>query len=342
MKNNTLFAGVDLHKKFSVVTILNKEGDMIKQEKIENKEEKLFEFFDQFDQPMEIAIETTFNSYWFCHLMESEKRKVCIGNSRKVKAIGINGAKTDKIDSKVLADLLRTNFFPASYKFTTNDMERKELVRLRLFFTKQRSQTKNKIHSYLLRFNIKHPFSDLFTKKGLNWLKENLNRLPIFYRKSVRECLSHYHYLEKKINKITRRIKKEHGEVPEIKLLQTIRGIGLYTAVLLFGEIGDINRFSDPKKLCKYFGIVPRVYQSAERVRFGRLTKDGSKYVRWALTESVQKLENHDSQLGKQYRRIKKKKEKNIAVIVTMRKLVTIIYRCLTTGEIYEPYPSNA
>jgi len=337
----TLYAGIDLHKKYSVVSIIDEKDEIIQQKKILNDNAELKNFFDAIPNPLEIGIEATFNSYWFNDLIETEKRKVYIGNARQIKAIGAGAAKTDKIDAHILARLVRSQMFPKIIKPTEADIIKKEEVRSRYFLVKLRSQIKNKIHSYLLRYNIKHEYgTKLFTKKGIKWLKKETG-LPEYYQENVNKCLKIYEKLEQEIEEKSKKIEEKYKNLPEIKLLKTIPEIGTYRAVLLMGEIGDIKRFKTGKKLVNYFGMAPKVYQSAERNYGGHITRQGSKYARWAIGEAVQKLERTKSQMGDQYRQLLSRVGKNKAKIAMGQKLVKIIHYCLTTGEAYQRYPTK-
>jgi len=118
-------------------------------------------------------------------------------------------------------------------------------------------------------------------------------------------------------------------------LLQSIPDIGPFFSVLILYEIDDISRFRDEKKLCAYSGLVPSTYASGGKVFHGRITKTGSKWLRWAAIEAAQTAVGSDSEFHAYYRHIKIRKRTNAAKVATARRLLTIVYRLLRQGRFY-------
>ena len=139
----------------------------------------------------------------------------------------------------------------------------------------------------------------------------------------------------KETDKLERIFKKEGRSRKDIQLLTTIPGIGSYSALLIYSEIGDIHRFPCEEKLFSYAGVIPSVHQSGEHKYHGHITKQGSKYLRWILTEAVRIhliwTENHEVEttISRFYQRMQKKKPENVAAIAASRKLLQIIYHML-------------
>jgi transposase len=124
--------------------------------------------------------------------------------------------------------------------------------------------------------------------------------------------------------------------VHSTKLLMSISGIGPFFSVLILYEIDDISRFRDERKLCSYAGLVPSTYASGGKVFHGRITKMGSKWLRWALIEAAQTAIRSDSELHAYYQRLRVRKGTNAAKVATARRLLTIVYRLLCQKRFYE------
>jgi len=107
----------------------------------------------------------------------------------------------------------------------------------------------------------------------------------------------------------------------DAQLIATIPGIGFYGALLIMAEIDDVHRFRHSENLCAYAGLVPTVRQSASSVKYGSISKDGSAYLRWILTESVHVHTRHspDSQLSLFHARLMKRKGRRIATVAASR-----------------------
>jgi len=116
----------------------------------------------------------------------------------------------------------------------------------------------------------------------------------------------------------------------------SISGIGPFFSVLILYEIDDISRFRDERKLCSYAGLVPSTYASGGKVFHGRITKMGSKWLRWALIEAAQTAIRSDSELHAYYQRLRVRKGTNAAKVATARRLLTIVYRLLCQKRFYE------
>ncbi len=115
---------------------------------------------------------------------------------------------------------------------------------------------------------------------------------------------------------------------PDTRILTTIPGIGFYSALTIYSEIADINRFSDSHKLCAYAGIVPSVRNSADTIHHGRITKRGSNMLRWVLVESIHTHVRHaeNSDIAKFYKRLAKKRGTSKAAVAAASKLLRVIY----------------
>jgi len=122
----------------------------------------------------------------------------------------------------------------------------------------------------------------------------------------------------------------------DVKLLMTIPGIGYYTAVLMKSEIGDINRFVFPERLCSYAGLVPSTHASGKSVWHGSITKEGSRWLRWVMVEAAQThVHKYDTSITRAYNRIAERKGKKIAMVAAARKLLMCSFSVLKNKRPY-------
>ena len=120
-----------------------------------------------------------------------------------------------------------------------------------------------------------------------------------------------------------------------IKLLMTLPGVSVMTAACLVGAIGEVSRFRDGDHLAAYFGLVPRVKQSADHCYYGPITKTGNNQVRKMLVLAARNLRTHPGPLGAYFRRLAQRKHVNVAATATARKMVTVAFLILKNGEAY-------
>lgn len=337
------YTGLDLHRKYAQIVTLDESGNIVKEGKVDNSQQAFTDFFSQ--KPYYSATEHKLvlepTSFWYpCYeILENLNIEVHLANPVQVKAIASARIKTDRIDAKILAHLLRCNLLPEAYIPPKSVRYLKELVRCRVSLIRMRTQIKNKIHSLLHKNSIRHEFSDLFGRKGLEYL-QNLSLPPTF--QTIKEhYLSVYYDLTEQIKIVSEIIKKKALKSRQAQLLTTIDGIGYFMALLILSEIGDINRFPTPKHLHSYAGIVPSVYSSGGKTRTGRITKQGSSYLRWAFVEVGQRQGQFQSKIGAYYRKIKAKKGTKTAKVACARKIATAVFVVLKKNEPYQPFLSG-
>lgn len=335
MSKASAYVGVDLHKKTCFITVMDKEGAIKKQTEIMNDAKKVSKFFENYSSAS-VAVESTMNWIPFYENLESMGIDVKLSNPPQTKAVAFARIKNDKVDSRVLADLLRTNFLPTAYIQPREIRDLKELVRQKMSYTELRTKIKNKIHSVLFKTGAKHEFSNLYGKKGMKFLRELSVRK--IYREELDRYLATLDLLNAQIKELEEAVKKEANLDYDCQLLMTIPGISFYTALAIKSEIGDIARFRSAKKLCNYAGLIPSTYASADKVRTGRITKRGSKWLRKALIDAITSGSRRTNKLSVFYRKLKKNKGTGKAKVAAARKLCSVIFAILTDKQPFREF----
>jgi transposase len=325
------YMGMDVHKKSCYATVVDEQGITVSEKRFLNTIEELDKFLHETDRNTRIVMEATYSWEHIYDNIVSEGFDVCLTHPTKTRAIAEAKIKTDRMDSKILADLLRANLIPKAYVPSREIRDLRKVVRHRASLISIRTSIKNMIHSILAREGIKHDFSDLFGKKGVNFLKNLTLREPS--RLALSNCLMILECLNERIEETTNYLSMIAHNFREVKLLTTVPGIGIYSALLILSEIGEIERFPNPKKLCSYAGLVPSTHQSGEVLWHGRITKIGSTWLRWVLIQSTHSAISHPSKLQKYYQKIKRKKGTNTAVVATARKMLVCIYWMLIRNK---------
>jgi len=329
------YIGIDLHKKFSQFTVLGEKGEILNSSKVDNRKEEIISYLNNFDQPGKAVIEATFAWGWLADLLSENKIQVMLAHPQKVKAIASAQIKTDKIDSEILAKLLKSDLIPEAYYSPKEERETKELLRCRASLVGLKTQIKNKIHSLLHKSNIRdgERFTDLFGKKGRKFLA-SLD-LGDKFNFALKQYLALLDFLENQVKESDKKLKDIFKKDKQAKFLEKLPGLGYYSSLILSKEIGSIQRFPTAKKLCSYAGLVPSTYQSGTKTRYGRI-KQGNKYIRWILVQAVPKAIKKDKVLEKFYQKILSKKGHNKAKIATARKMLAQIWHLLTYKKIFK------
>jgi transposase len=268
-------------------------------------------FAESLPEGSKIALEATGNWYYFYEVLEHKCPKIYLAHPLKTRAIAEARIKTEKIDSTILAHLLRTDFLPTSYIPPREIRDIREVLRYRASLVSLRTSIKNKVHAILSKNGINIEFSDIFGKKAIKHLRE-LN-LRACYKQAISGYIRLVETLNGLIDEVTETIKKIVEDNPQAKLLTTIPGISYYSALLIISEIGDVNRFPDARRLCSYAGLVPSVHSSGGKCYHGSITKQGSKWLRWILIELSHHFIKSSNRIERLYKKITRKHGRNTA-----------------------------
>jgi transposase len=266
-----------------------------------------------------------------------------VADAHKVKGLAPLACKTDRIDARVLAELSRRDLVPAIWLPTPGVRAGRERARWRLHLVKHRTALKNRIHSTLMTWGVPCPVSDLFGSAG----RDLLDRLalPEPWSTDVRSALTVVDHLDDEIDACAEALRADGAEHRYVPLLRTIPGVSWVLAYTIAVEIGDIERFASPRKLCSYSGLCPRVEQSGERDRRGSLTKHGPRYLRWALIEAVTHAARHPAYTEVYTRtksRLGRQRGPKVARIEVARRLAEAIWYMLTRNEPFNPHVVHA
>ena len=334
------YAGLDYSKRFSVATIVDSRGKILKQRKLLNTREA-FEMFFKDVKNTKAVVEAGRNWHVAVDLLEGLVNEIKLAHPLKVRAIAEAKIKTDEIDSEILAQLLRANLIPEAYLRPRDLREKQMILRLRGFWIRQRVQLRNRIHTLIdaqneeIREKAKS-FADLFGRSGRRWMEElNMDEISA---SALHNLLEMEVRVTEKIKQSDEEVKHLYEEDEDCKRIDTIPGFGIFLSTLTKIEVGDIGRFKSASDLCSYAGVIPSTYSSGGRTRHGRITKQGNKFLRWALVEAALHCGRESSELKKFYLRIKRKKGTKVARVATARKLCGILYRLLTQKDCYRNY----
>ena len=330
------YIGVDFHKQFSFVSVMDSNGTILEQQQLSHLDlSSIRGFFSRFAPDASVSVEATRSWYWFVDLLQDLGLTVNLVHPKKTRIIAESTIKTDKIDASVLAHLDRCQFLPKAFIPDLQSRSLRELLRYHLSLVKFRTATKNKIHALLAKLNIHHPFSDLFGKAGLEFL--NNLALPDIFRLELNGYCNLLDHLKESINAVSLVIKNSCIASPMAQRLFSVPGLGHFSALLLAAEIADIHRFSSFKKFCSYAGLAPSTHQSSSKIYHGHIIKDSNAYIRYVLIEAVSHAIRKDNSLYWFNHRIAKKRGVNKARIATARKLAKIIFFMLSKNQDYYP-----
>ncbi len=326
--------GLDVHKRVVEACIVDATGTVVHRERFALNRRTLELFATKVLQPTDhVAFEATTNCWAVADVLRPHVAKLVVSNPLATKAIAQAKVKTDKVDAHVLAQLLRCDFLPEVWQPDEATRRLRELTGRRSALVGQRTMMRNRIHSVLAMRLIEVDSKRLFEAKGLEWLKTV--EIDPQGRMLIDSDLRQLEFLQKEIELLDLELAKRGYANNHVKLLMTLPGADVATAEGLLAAWGDFTRFPDADHAASYIGLVPCTKQSAEHCYHGPITKRGNSHARWMLIEAAQHLDKHPGPLGHFFRRLMKKKGRNVAVVAAARKLATIAWLMLMRNEPY-------
>lgn len=154
-------------------------------------------------------------------------------------------------------------------------------------------------------------------------------------RQSVDGLLQVLDVVQERIRAVNREVRQRAKSSPQARRLQTIPGVGWFGALLILAEIGDIRRFSEPKQLVSYARLAPSVHSAGGHTRYGRITKQGSPWLRWMLVEAAIHASRRPDQLRDRYLKLARRKDGKTARVAVARHLAKVVYFLLSWDDIY-------
>jgi transposase len=326
--------GLDVHRDFCEVAIADG-GRARSAGRVTTAPAALELFAQSVGRDDRVVLEATGNALAIARILEPHVGEVVLAHARHVRAISHAKVKTDKVDAKVLADLLAADLIPAVWIGDEQTRTIRRVVSRRRGLVKRRTQIKNEIAAVLHR-NLKGrpPVSDLFGKQGRAWLAAQ--ELPVDERLTLDAALRPLDFLGEELRAVDRIVAEHALGDADVRRLMTIPGIDVTTAVTLAAVIGDISRFPTSRHLVGYLGLHPTVRQSGNGpARHGRLSKEGPAAARHVLVEAAWSAAKSPGPLRAFAERTAARRGRHVATVAVARKLAVLAWNLLTRGEDY-------
>jgi len=342
MQQFTYHLGIDLHKRTSYWTLIDAERRVLFRKNMETSEAAVdasLRAIGLNPREIEAAIEPVSQWGWYGDLLEARGLRVRLVDGYKAKLIAGSKLKHDKVDSRILADLMRSDFLPEAYRAPRETRNLREFMRGRAFLVRMRTRVRNRIIGILGKHGILCPWTDLFGKGGREWLAGQSLGAP--HDGEVRSLLAVFTELTLHIGSLDRRCAELVSGSEDLEILTSIPGIGPITSLMIMAEVGDFSRFRTSGKLASFAGLVASSRSSGGRDRYGNITRRGSVWLRAALVESTGKVSPKWGYLHGFYRRIKEKKGTGVARVALARKVLVLAWHLLRTRQHFNPSGSG-
>ena len=326
--------GMDLHRRRSVLVRMTEDGRRLGTARITNSPQELRRELARAGKSPRVVLEATYGWYWAADTLAAAGAEVHLAHPLGVKAFSYRRVKNDERDAADLADLLRMGRLPEAWIAPAEVRELRELTRYRQKLVGLRTSCKDQVHAVLAKLGVPVTCSDIFGVAGSAWL-DGL-RLPQPYAGKVTSLRQLAGELSAAITMLSAVIADLLAGDRGYQVIQQLPGIGPVLAAVIIAEIGDVHRFKNAGQLCSWAGLTPRHRESDIKITRGHVTKQGSRVLRWALIEAIQRVPR-DSVTGSVKDAIiarRGKQARNIAKVAAARRLLTLVFYGLRDGQI--------
>ena len=327
----TRYVGVDLHRRRSVIVVLDADGTELWTKRIDNDPLTLGLEIEEAGPAPEVVLEATWGWYWAADVISQAGGNVDLVHPLGIKGFENRRVKNDHIDARLLADLLRMGRLPESWIAPEGIRYQRELVRYRRILSQLRAGLKAQVHAVLGKEGLMAPINHLWGPGGTVWLDET--EMADAYETRIRSLRRLIKLYDNEITQLDTRIASVFEDHDGYQVIQQLNGVGPVLAAIFCAELGDVTRFSSAKRVTSWAGLTPRHRESDTTIHRGPITKQGSGLVRWAAIEAISR--NHgDDPIRNHYRRVAERRGLNKGRVAAARKLLTLVYYGLRDGEI--------
>jgi transposase len=318
--------GIDLHRATVVLAAVNDTGEAMKPVTIPCTDTATIVNAVNALGSFRAVIEATGTYRWLYDLLRPYGT-VHLAHPARLRAMIQRRTKTDKLDAQLLANLLRIDQIPLAYIPPEPYQQLRDLTRSRARLGRQSAEIKVQLRALLARHNRQAPYRMPFGPRGMNWFRrQDFGPIENMIRDELLDRFGHY---ARQIELFDKHLEEVHPAFPEVEALLDIHGIGLYSAMLIVAELGEVERFRTAKQVGAYSGLTSRVHQSGGHCYQGSITRQGSPWLRWVLVQAAMKAVHRDDALKNFYRRIRKRSSAKIARVAAARKLAEICWKRL-------------
>ena len=254
------YVGIDLHRRRSVVVVLNEDGDRVWWSRIDNTTANLACEVTAAGPDAEVAMEATWGWYWAADVIAECGVRLHLAHPLGIAGYANRRVKNDVADATLLADLLRMGRLPEAWVAPPAVRELREEVRYRAKLCRLRSGLKGQVHQVLGKEGVSPETKGIWRSGGQRWLDElQLSDVYTNRIESLRDLIELY---DREIVQSDTRIHRRLKGDPGYEAIQQIAGVGRVLAAVFVAEIGDVHRFPDARRLCSWAGLTPRLRES--------------------------------------------------------------------------------
>jgi len=334
----TVYSGVDLHVQTQTVCWCDPADGEVHQRTLDHQRDDLRKFYAQFPPGTIVGVESLGYALWFHQLVEEAGHKVLVGDAFAIRRFARRRQKNDRRDAELLLDLLLHGEFPAVHVPCPASRKVLSLLRYRHRLVRIRTMLKNGLQAVALSHQLRLG-PHLFTAAGLQRLAE----LPLTGAQAAQRhhSLALLVDLAERIRELEQQLQARARDDGRVQRLHTHPGVGLLTALATVHTLEPITRFDRGRQVVAYCGLDPTEHSSGETTRYGHISKQGNRLLRFFLIEAAHQAVRSGSSepLRSFFFRLEhRRKPFAVAIVAVARKLVLQLYVMLREGIDYQEF----
>jgi transposase len=330
------YIGFDVHKKSISYCVKTADGTITEEGKLRATRQVLREWARKRQEPWHGALEATLFSGWIYDALRPFAAKLEMGNPSMMKAIGAAKKKSDQLDARKIADLVRCNLLPACYVASVEMRELRRLLRYRNTVVAHAVQMKNKMSGLLMEVGAEYSKQQLHGKKYFTELMGELEEVPESVKDMLRLSRSALERFEATQRQLLNRLQKEPALVKRLELLRSIGGVGEVTSLTWALEVCEPRRFPSIGDAVSYCGLTSALKSSADKQQRGPISKQRNPHLQTVLIEAAKLAPRWNPQLAEWHQRELQSGNRNRATLAVARKLVAYLLAVDKSGKRFE------
>jgi len=327
------YIGFDIHKKMINFCAKAQDGTILEEGTIPARREALLAWARARPRPWIGAMEATLFTGWIYDLLKPLAQALKVAHPPMLKAIAVAKKKNDKVDARMIADLLRCNLLPECYMAPVAIRDLRRVLRYRNLVVREATRMKNRIAGLLMETGTAYNKERLHGKAYFSELLGSLQEVPgsvVELLKLSRGQLEFFAAIQRRLLKGLR----EHADLNQrVMRLQTIPGVGEILALSWALEVGEVKRFPSIGQAASYCGLTSAQHSSAGKEQREPISKQRNQHLQTILIEAAKLAPRYNPQLAVVHERELQRGNRNQATLAVARKLVAYLLAVDKSGK---------
>jgi transposase len=334
--SDTYYIGFDVHKKRVSYCVKTASGEIIQEDELAARREVLRAWARTQPRPWRGAMEATLFSAWIYDTLKPYAQQLDMAHPARMKAIACGKKKSDRLDARTIADLLRCNLLPTCYVLSPQMRDLRRLLRYRHLVVSESVRMQNKMAGLLMETGAPFVKAKLHGKKYFTQLLETLEEVPESVKDLLRMSRGALEMFETTQKQLVKRLLTEPALQERVERLASIPAVGSITALTWALEIADPHRFPSIGDALSYCGLTTAFRSSAGKEQRGPLSKQRNAWLQSVLIEAAKLAPRWNSQLAAVHEHELKRGHRNRATLQVARKLVAYLMAVDKSGKPFQ------